>query len=450
MREHETQYYCIPQESVVESRDGPKCAVCGVFNPDPKHLNTHNVPECRHKFFKRKKLLTEHYEEHHGIDDGSLLADQSKHTTHKTCFPCGFCASPFDSLNEQINHIDAVHYRLSEHISGWDPNKVIRGLLSQPGVSEHWRSALAANPGCQESLFTWHPKIVQNLKHRLEMSQEPPGVLCRVAIAESNYGGTELHHVGSMQAASLTGSAMNTSQSIRKPQHRTGLSPLPPVSESGSTTHFPQAVASTIHSQRPTLSWNGPYDSDLCAVYEDQPAPQIASKTLKSSSSATYHDANNRTQPHATPSNAESFTQPHHPAFAPLIMSASSNLQAFEGQVGAPHSSRSSSQSQGMSSSITTNPYSRQVAEAHTYPAQARMGYLHPPMETQSAASPLSRNHPISQSGQINSSFNSRAQSKFAAQHSHQETIDNTNVDSDNTQRPGHDQAQFRDQRQYH
>lgn len=449
MREHETYYFCIPQDSVVDTRDGPKCAVCGVFNPDPKHLNIHNVPGCIHKTFGRQGLIIKHYEGQHNIDNGSELANQSRYTTRKKYFPCGFCATLFDSVNEQINHIDAIHYRLSEHINSWDPNKAIRALLSQPGVSERWRSALAAVPNCQESLFTWDPEIVQTLQHRLEMSQEPPDVLCRVAIAESYYGGSERHHVGPMQATNLTDLRMNPSQSIQTIQHQVGLSQVPSVPNPDSTSHFSQAVPSAMHSQLPMLSWNGPYDPKLNAIREDQPATQLASKTFKSSSSAAYHHAKNRTQPHTPSSSTENFMEQHRPAFVPQIMSASGEPRASEGQFGVLNSSRSGRQSQGMSSSLTTNPHVNKLADPHNYSAQARVGYFHPPMATQSGASPLSPTYPPSQSGQTENPFSSRRQSYSAAQNLSQETTDDMDTAPRQIQRFAHDQDYSQDQRKY-
>lgn len=450
MREHYTRYYCTPRQSVVHTEDGPTCAFCSTLNPDSKHLSTHNTPKCRGRKFTRKLGLINHLKKHHGTEDSSELANRSEYTDGRKYLACGFCGSCFGSRNDQVNHIEIFHYKLSEHISGWDPSKVIRGLLTQPGLNEHWQSALAADPPLQESLFTWNSNIVKNLQYRLEMSQEPPDVLCRVAIAESNYGGSERHHVGSMPATNFTDSGMDTSNSVQTLQQQIGLSPLSPISERDSTTHSPREVASTVQSQCPTLNWNGPYESDLGAIYENQPSPQIASKTLKSSIGATYHHVDHRAQPYASSNSAESFMQQQRPAFPPLMVSASGNPQALEGQAGTSHSSRLSKQPQGVSPSVTTNPHSRQVAEAHNYPAQAQTGYFQPPIAIQSTPLPLSRNHPKSQSGQINSPFNSRHHPSFAAQISRQEKIEETDNDPKKTQRFGHDQAHSQDQRQYH
>ena len=447
IREHDTRYYCTPRQSVVYTEDGPTCAFCSTLNPDPRHLSTHNTPKCRGKKYTRKISLISHLKKNHGAEDSSELANRSEHNDGRKYFACGFCGSCFGSRNDQVNHIEIVHYRLSEHISGWDPDKVIRGLLTQPGVNEHWQSALAADPRRQESMFTWNPDIVKDLQHRLEMSREPPDVLCRVAIAESNHSRSERYQVGSMPATKFTDLAMDSIQTL---QHQIGSSPLSPVSERDSTTHSPLAVASAVQSQYPTSSWNGPYKSDLGAFYEDQPSHQIASNTLKSSIGATYHHADHRARPYASSNSAESFMQQQHPAFTPLIMSASGDPQALEGQAGILHNSRLARQPQGVSPSITTNLPSRLVAEAHNHPAQAQTGYFQPPVAIQSTPSPLSRNRPTSQSSQINSPFSSRYHSNFAVQLPSQETIDGMNTDPNKTLRFGHDQAHSRDQRQYH
>ena len=447
IREHDTRYYCTPRQSVVYTEDGPTCAFCSTWNPDPRHLSTHNTPKCRGKKYTRKISLINHLKKNHGAEDSSELTNRSEHNDGRKYFACGFCGSCFGSRNDQVNHIEIVHYRLSEHISGWDPDKVIRGLLTQPGVNEHWQSALAADPRRQESMFTWYPDIVKDLQHRLEMSREPPDVLCRVAISESSYGGSERHHVGSIPATNFTDLRMD---SIQTHQHRIGSSSLSPVSEQNSTTHSPLAVASDVQSRCPTWNWNGPYEPGLAAVYGDQPSHQIASKTLKSSIGATYHHANHRALPYASPDTAESFMQQQHPAFAPLTMSASSNPKSLEGQAETLHSSKLGRQPQGVSSKFTTNPNPRQVAEAHNYPVHTSTGYFQPPLAIQSTPLPLSRNLPISQSSQINSPFSSRYHSNFAVQLPSQEVIDDMDIDPDKTQRFGHDRDHSRDHRRYH
>lgn len=450
MREHDIRYYCTPRQSLVHTEDGPSCAFCSILSPDAKHLSTHNTPECRGKKYTRKLGLIKHLKKHHGTEDTSELANRSEYTDGRKHLACGFCGSCFGSRNDQVNHVEIVHYRLSEHISGWDPNRVIRGLLTQPGVNEHWQSALAADPLRQESLFTWNPDIVKDLQHRLEISQEPPDFLCRLAIAESNYGGSERHHVGSIPVTNFTNLGMDTSPSIQTFQHHIGLSPLSPVSERNFTTYSPRAIASNVQLQCPTSKWKNLYESDLDAVYEDQPSHQITSKMLKSSIGATYHHAAHRAQPHALSNTAESFMQQQHPAFAPSIMSASGNPHALEGQAGTSHSSKLGIQPQRVSSNVTTtNPHSGQVAEAHNFLVHAQTGYFHPPMAIQSTPLPLSRNHSTSQSAQINSPFSSRHHSNFAAQLSRQEKIEETDIDPKKTQRFGHEQGHSRDQRQY-
>ena len=450
IREHYTRYYCTPQQSVVHTDDGPTCAFCSTLNPDARHLSTHNIPECRGKKYTRKLGLINHLKKNHGTEDSSELASRSEHTDGRNYFACGFCGSCFGSRNDQANHVEIVHYRNLEHISGWDPDKVIRGLLTQPGVKEHWQIALAADPRRQESMFTWNPEIVKNLQHRLEMSREPPDVLCRVAIAESNYGGSERQHVGSLPATNFTDLGMDTSHCVPRLQHPIRLSPLSPISERDSTTDSPRAVASLVQLQCPKSNWNGPYESDLDVVHEDQPSHQINSKTLKSSIGATYHHADHRAQPHASSNTTESFMQQQHPAFAPLIMSASGSPHALEGQAGILHSSKLDRQPQRVSSNFNTNPHSRQVAEAHKFPVHAQTGYFHPPTSAQSTPLPLSSNRPTSQSGQINNPLSSGHHSNFAAQLSSQETIEDMDIDPRKTQRSGHDQAHSRDQREYH
>ena len=127
------QYSCIPQERLVYKEDGPRCAFCNFPHPDPIHLNTH-VTECLGKKFSRKHTFINHLKKEHGVRDGSAIAGQFEYTVDQKYFACGFCVF-CGSLNELANHVDANHYKFSQHIRDWDDDKVIRGLLSQPVVT---------------------------------------------------------------------------------------------------------------------------------------------------------------------------------------------------------------------------------------------------------------------------------------------------------------------------
>lgn len=449
IREHEKRYYCIPLDSVINTEHGPRCAFChDVSNPDLRHLNRHSVPECIGRKFTRKKTLIKHLEKNHGVDDGSVLAGQCEYTVNKKYFACGFCISWFSSLQEQVNHIDA-HYKSSKHIRDWDFDKVIRGLLSQPIVNEHWRSILAANPHLEESWFRWDPKLIKQLQQRLERSQEPADILFAATIDQSNYGRSD---------AGFAGLKTDSSKSMQKYQDQDAWSPLAssPNQDSTAYAHVLPIKASTLEQQRQQqqqqLTWDGIdlNNSRWNGIYDSRSVPQIGSETYGSSTSMTQHHSGHAEQPRFLPERGRSFTQQQHPALMSSIASASDVAQAWEGRVETAHSSRLDGHSQGLSPNFVTNPHPRQTAETHMYPAQPNMGRFHTTLATQAAPLPLSRNRPKSQLGQVTSPFNPTDDQTLFARPQGQELIDyhvtDADIDTKNTQRIMHDQDHNRRQ----
>ena len=198
MKEHETRYRCMPRGPIEYTADGAKCAFCGFQNPSQSHCNIHKAFPCANRSLDvRSYTRKPHFIIHlrtHDISNVAVLADHWKDTINKKHFSCGFCISHFNSLIEQLNHIDVAHYRLLHHIGDWDPNKVIRGLLLQPGVSESWRRILALHPGLVESLLRWDLAVIKTLQPRLEVGNESADVLADLAFNESTYGLS--HHGG--------------------------------------------------------------------------------------------------------------------------------------------------------------------------------------------------------------------------------------------------------------
>ena len=231
MREHETGFYCMLKGPVVDTENRPKCVFCNVLHPDSEHLGTHNIYLCINKSladrsYSRKELLAKHLK-HHGIVEASLLADQWRYTTNKKSFACGFCGSYYDSLVEQINHIDVMHYRFLENINNWDSNKAIRGLLSQPGMKDCWRILLATNPYLLGSSLTWKPTLAKALQLRLERSEETSETLFTAAIDQSNYGRSN---------PGFADAQMDRDQSTQAVPHRPLWSPLPSILDHDSIT----------------------------------------------------------------------------------------------------------------------------------------------------------------------------------------------------------------------
>ena len=366
MREHETRFYCMLQGPEVHTENGPKCAFCDVLHPDRRHLGMHNIQLCENKTlaersYPRKNLLTNHLK-YHKVVEPSILADQWRNTIDKKFFACGFCGSCFDSHGEQTTHIDVMHYRRSEHISNWDYNKVIRGLLSQPGVRDCWRELLATNPYLQESSLTWELALAKKLQLRLERSEETAEVLLRAAIAQSNYGRSD---------PGFADPQMDGSQSTQTLPHRRLWSPLHSVLDHDAMTHI-QALPSRTSGQ--------------------QLQQLVPHQTIESSINTRPLPPGSPTKTRSPPDSGETIMQLPHSFYAP------SSVQPWA-------SSGSGGLSPVIFPSFTRSSNPRQGAEAFTVPVQAPMRSFDPTLATQYTPRTLSPNRITLPLGQVNSSF---------------------------------------------
>ena len=157
MKEHETCYPCV------------LCGPASTLGKDKK--------------FSRKSNLANHLRESHG--ESGARANQWKQTVPKKAYACGFCATYFRTLQDQMNHIDNLHYKHAQDISGWDHNNVILGLLSQPDVKVAWQKELASN-GLSGSDCTWQTSLVADLQTMLEMRQDSPDALAAEALRSTD------------------------------------------------------------------------------------------------------------------------------------------------------------------------------------------------------------------------------------------------------------------------
>ena len=207
MKEHETRYRCMPRGPIEYTEDGAKCAFCGLRDPCQSHCDTHRVFPCANKSldvrsYTRKPHFVAHLKTHRP-SNGAELADHWKDTTEKKHLSCGFCISHFNSLIEQLNHIDVVHYRLFYDVKDWDSNKVIRGLLLQVGVFESWRRILASQPGLVESRLCWDVSVIEDLQIRLQMGNEPADALAELAFNKSKYNSSQHREPETVNATGL-------------------------------------------------------------------------------------------------------------------------------------------------------------------------------------------------------------------------------------------------------
>ena len=158
MKEHETCYPCI---------------LCG----NPSTLG-------KDKKFTRKSNLVNHLQDSHNVSDKQSAlssAEQWKRTEPKKAYACGFCAKYSGTLQDQMNHIDNLHFKHSQDMTEWDHNNVIKGLLSQPDLKVAWQKQLAANlPSIKDC--TWPSSVVADVQTMLEMCQDSPDALAAEAL----------------------------------------------------------------------------------------------------------------------------------------------------------------------------------------------------------------------------------------------------------------------------
>lgn len=239
MKEHETRYRCMPKGPIEYTAGGALCAFCGFRNPSLRHCEIHMAFPCANRAldvrsYTRKPHFITHLKTH-DVSKLSELADRWRDTSDKKHFSCGFCVAHFHSLIEQLNHIDINHYRVSQDIRDWDPNKVIRGLLLQPGVFASWQRILALHPGLVESSLRWDSAVIKKIKVRLEGDSECGGLLAEMAFNESEYGSGRQ---GGAETVNLAG--LSHHGGVAVPQ-------LAPLTPSSASLHFDLKESLAVH-----------------------------------------------------------------------------------------------------------------------------------------------------------------------------------------------------------
>ena len=163
MKEHETCYPCLH---------------CG----HPSILG-------KGKKFTRKSTLVTHLQDNHNISDkqsAHASAEQWKCTETKKAYACGFCAKHSGTLQDQMNHIDSVHFKNSQDMTQWNHNNVIKGLLSQPDLKAAWQKRLAANRLSIKDC-TWPHSVVADVQNMLEICQDSPEALAAEALKSTDH-----------------------------------------------------------------------------------------------------------------------------------------------------------------------------------------------------------------------------------------------------------------------
>ena len=212
MREHETIYPCMPNGPVVAAENGPKCCFCHLPYPDQNHLDTHSVSKCHGGYEKahsytRKANMVRHLKAVHNASEAnaSTLADiwRDSHKNRRRFFSCGFCISIFFTVKEQNSHIETKHWSQHQDIRDWDTNRVILGLLLQPGVSNSWQELLARHHVRSDSDLSahWNPTVSEYVQLKLEIGQSSAQALAELAFKQSSY--CRSHQVGTARGTAV-------------------------------------------------------------------------------------------------------------------------------------------------------------------------------------------------------------------------------------------------------
>ena len=254
-KEHENVYVCMPDGLVENNGSGPYCALCGVCNPRPTHLDAHQASTCTEgaKVTRtRKSNLAKHLMSSHGIsyDDAMDRAKRWLCKPDKKAFACGFCIKFFFSLTDRLNHIDHEHWSHGEDMKSWSRTTLIRGLLLQPGVSEAWQYLLATSePSVPESSFTWDSPSAEDLQLRLELCDEAPQQLASAAFEL----GISLLKVPGDNYAAPIGQSEREQIGFDFSDNRT-MTSASPTSRMGSPSHATFSQWAALAAGRPTIS----------------------------------------------------------------------------------------------------------------------------------------------------------------------------------------------------
>ena len=186
-------YVCMLRDPLEEIEGDFKCTLCGISNPSEKHLGAHEIQTCGQGVpgsfsCKRRTDLVRHLKKHHlvpGKAQGEAIADKWKETIKKQAWSCGFCVHLVHTFGDRLKHI-ATHFERGQTMDEWDTTKVMKGLLSQPGMIGVWQWQLAASPtGWESSEFIWKKDVVEDLQHDLEVG--PTDTEHAVALAKAAY-----------------------------------------------------------------------------------------------------------------------------------------------------------------------------------------------------------------------------------------------------------------------
>lgn len=239
----------------------PIRAIC--INPTPikgcpefqrhihEHYTRHYCDNCK-KSYSRKETLEKHREKCSRSDDSSVRDDLSPKPQRRN-FACGRCASYCHSYKKLAKHIHD-YFKSPGQIPPWDPNNVIRGLLSS--INRQWSDPFP------QSYYTWNSTSdqVQQLQEDLEFGLKPPEVLVKAAIALSDQDASQHGHIESLRLLVPIGPNLTPGQPIQTSNTSSLLGPLrgsDPISFAPQTS-YPYIGALNHHAGHPPQPYPQP------------------------------------------------------------------------------------------------------------------------------------------------------------------------------------------------
>ena len=181
-----------------DTPQGSECVFCGELNPSEGHLSTHNVEICRPGSSgpfscKTTQGMVDHLHQAHHVDNSrtlTRLVSTLEESVNKQAWSCGFCVISLADFEQRLNHI-ALHFQKGQTIDQWDINKVIRGLLHQPGVIKAWKEQMASHPEGQSEFRYWKQGRIKALRRDLEVG--PNSKKTARDLAEAAFAASEVN-----------------------------------------------------------------------------------------------------------------------------------------------------------------------------------------------------------------------------------------------------------------
>ncbi|KAK3348663.1 hypothetical protein B0T25DRAFT_227331 [Lasiosphaeria hispida] len=108
--------------------------------------------------FETKSEWRDHELESHAYDALPTARDVDLRVSTRKAWGCGFCASPFFSHDDYLDHV-AIHYDEKNDMTQWQHSAVIKALLHQPGLEDAWKTLVGEQEARQETRlrFSWDP-----------------------------------------------------------------------------------------------------------------------------------------------------------------------------------------------------------------------------------------------------------------------------------------------------